>query len=106
MINTLRDPAATSDDVKALASKTETHIKNTQDSVNSTIGNIGGRMNNLESVLASNDSLSAIKNESKANISELDLYDALTNVTKENTALNMAQQAYAMVNKTTLFDYM
>jgi len=106
MINTLRDPAATSDDVKSLASKTETHIKNTQDSVNSTIGNIGGRMNNLESVLASNDSLSAIKNESKANISELDLYDALTNVTKENTALNMAQQAYAMVNKTTLFDYM
>ena len=106
MISALRDPTASTEQINALAASTQTHISNTQTRVNSTLGNIGGRMNNLDSVLASNDSLSAIKKEAKANISELDMYDAITNVTKEDTALTMAQQAYSLVNKSTLFDYM
>lgn len=105
MITALRDPATTTEQLNNLASQTQTHITNSQTSVNGVIGNIGGRVNNLESVMASNDSLTAIKEEAKANVSELDIYDAITNVTRENTALTMAQQAYAMINKSTLFDY-
>ena len=106
MIAALRDPATTTDQLTALAAKTEVHLTNTKDSVNSTLGNIGGRLNNLDAVLASNDELKVLNKTARADISEIDLYEAATNATKENNALSMAQQAYSMISKTTLFNYM
>ena len=106
MITALRDPATTTDQLTALAAKTEVHLTNTKDSVNSTLGSIGGRSNNLDAVLASNDELKILNKTARADISEIDLYEAATNATKENNALSMAQQAYSMISKTTLFNYM
>ena len=106
MIAALRDPSTTTDQLTAIAAKTETHLTNTQDSVNSVLGKIGGRLNNLDAVTSSNDELTTLSKTTRANVSEIDLYEATTNATKENTALSMAQQAYSMISKTTLFNYL
>ncbi len=105
MISALKDPAVSTDQLKALAASTQSHLSNAQESVNTTLGRIGGRLNNLDSVLASNETLASLSKTTKADVSEIDLYEAATNVTKENNALSMAQQAYSMISKTTLFDY-
>ena len=42
----------------------------------------------------------------RADVSEIDLYEAATNMTQENNALARAQQSYSMISKTTLFDYL
>lgn len=106
MIAALRDPSTTTDQLTAIAAKTETHLTNTQDSVNSTLGKIGGRLNNLDAIMSSNDELTTLSKTTRANVSEIDLYEATTNATKENTALSMAQQSYSMISKTTLFNYL
>lgn len=106
MITALRDPTTSSDTLSALASKTESHIKNTQDSINVNLGQVGGRLTSLDNILASNDSVSTLSQTTMANVSQIDVYEAISNVTKEDTALSMAQKAYSMINKSNLFSYM
>ena len=106
MITALNDPSVTSSQLKTIAAKTEHHLTNAQESVNTTLGRVGGRLNNLDSVLASNETLASLSKATKADVSEIDLYEAATNVTQENNALSRAQQAYSMVSQTTLFDYL
>ena len=106
MITALNDPSVTSSQLKMMAAKTEHHLTNAQESVNTTLGRVGGRLNNLDSVLASNETLASLSKATKADVSEIDLYEAATNVTQENNALSRAQQSYSMISKTTLFDYL
>ena len=106
MITALNDPSVTSSQLKTIAAKTEHHLTNAQESVNATLGRVGGRLNNLDSVLASNETLASLSKATKADVSEIDLYEAATNVTQENNALSRAQQSYSMISQTTLFDYL
>ena len=69
-------------------------------------GAVGGRQNNLEQVVDANTSLATISKEARAEVSEIDLYEAISKVAQEESALSMAQQAFAQVNKSTLFDYL
>lgn len=84
----------------------QTHINNTLDRVGITQGAVGGRQNNLEQIVNSNSSLETITAEARANVSEIDLYEAISNVSLQENALTMAQQAFAKVNTSTLFDYL
>ena len=106
MITALNDPSVSSSQLKTMAAKTEHHLTIAQESVNTTLGRIGGRLNNLDSVLASNETLASLSKVTRADVSEIDLYEAATNVTQENNALSRAQQSYSMISKTTLFDYL
>ena len=106
MIAALRDPALTPEQFKDVVADTEVHLNKARDTVNVATGHLGGRMNNLDDVLNSNEGLTNLNQESRATVSEIDLYEAISNVTKENSALTIAQQAYTMVNKTTLFSYL
>ena len=48
---------------------------------------------------------SIIKQTAKANISEIDTYEAASNLLKEKMALQTAQQSYSVVHGTSLFDF-
>lgn len=106
MISALRDPTQSTDQINALAATTQIHLSNSQNSVNQTTGTVGARLSSLDSITSSNTNLSAISQQKKADVSEMDLYEAITNLTKENNALDTARQSYALINKSTLFDYM
>lgn len=107
MIDKLRNASSlTEDEWAATVADIQTHINNTLDRVDITQGAIGGRQNNLDQIMVSNLSLETIASEAKANVAEIDLYEAISNVTLEENALSAAQQAFAKVNKSTLFDYL
>ncbi|WP_320151699.1 flagellin, partial [uncultured Tolumonas sp.] len=74
--------------------------------VNTTLGELGGRMNNLDQITNSNSALSAIEQEAKAKVSEVDMYEAISKVVQEQNSLTAAQQAYSKIQKSTLFDYL
>ncbi len=113
ILNTLSDmiealnnsDSLTDDEWSSIVADTETHLTNTLDKVNITLGAVGGRQNNLDQIMTSNSSLETISSEAKANVSEVDLYEVVSKVAQEQNALTMAQTAFAQVNQSTLFDY-
>ena len=107
MIEALKNSSAlTEEEWTSTIANVQTHINNTLDRVGITQGAVGGRQNNLDQIMNSNSSLQTITSEAKANVSEIDLYEAISNVFLQENALTMAQQAFAKVNKSTLFDYL
>lgn len=93
------------ENVNDIMAKTEISIRNTQSSVNTVMGKIGGRENSLENILDANSELSEVKTNTKAKISEADVYETTTNMTKYQTSLEMAMKSFSYVTGTSLFDY-
>nr|WP_321242359.1 flagellar hook-associated protein FlgL [uncultured Tolumonas sp.] len=106
LINALKDPSSkTKSQMSDLLADTEEHINNTLDKVNVTSGAVGGRQSSLEQILSSNTTLNSIATSAKANASEIDIYEAVSNVSKEQNALTVAQKAFTQISQSTLFDY-
>lgn len=78
---------------------------NTKVSVNNAMTNVGARQNSLDNIIDANGEISDVKEEAKATISEVDLYEATTNLTKTQAYLQMAMTSFNYVTGTTLFDY-
>ncbi len=68
-------------------------------------GQIGARQNAITNVLNANESLSAIKVESKANVSEVDAFEAASELIRAQNQLTVSRQIYSMLNKQSLFDF-
>ena len=68
-------------------------------------GLIGARQNAIENVMNSNESISDIKKSSKAEISEIDAFEAASDLVRAQNQLSVSRQIYSMVNKQSLFDY-
>ena len=66
----------------------------------------GARGANIDAIIQSDESLTDIKKEAKANVSEMDAFEAVSNLLVAQNALQVAQQSYNLVHSTTLFDYM
>lgn len=107
MIEALKNSSAlTEEEWTSTVANVQTHINNTLDRVGITQGAVGGRQNNLDQVLTSNASLEVIATEARANVAEIDIYEAISNVFQQVNALTMAQQAFSKVHSSTLFDYL
>ena len=74
--------------------------------VDSYRGMVGARGANIDAIIQSDESLTDIKKEAKANVSEMDAFEAVSNLLVAQNALQVAQQSYNLVHSTTLFDYM
>lgn len=105
-IATLNNAASSGSTIPDLAAEVETHLTNAMNVVNTKLGEIGGRMNTLDDVMSSNSSLGSIATEAKANVSEVDMYAAISKVSQEQNSLTVAQQAYTKISKASLFDYL
>ena len=92
-------------EVNNILSQTQVSIRNTQLSVNTTMTSIGARQNTLDNIINSNCEISDVKKEAKATISEVDLYEVTTDLTKTQTYLQMAMTSFNYVTGTSLFDY-
>ncbi len=105
-IATLNNSTSSGSMITDLAAEVETHLTNAMNVVNTKLGEIGGRMNTLDDVMSSNSSLGSIATEAKANVSEVDIYAAISKVSQEQNSLTVAQQAYTKISKASLFDYL
>ena len=104
-IDKYNNGAITRSEVNNILSQTQVSIRNTQLSVNTTMTSIGARQNTLDNIINANCEISDVKKEAKATISEVDLYEVTTDLTKTQTYLQMAMTSFNYVTGTSLFDY-
>jgi len=104
-IDNYNNGAITRSEVNKILSQTQVSIRNTQLSVNTTMTSIGARQNTLDNIINANCEISDVKKEAKATISEVDLYEVTTDLTKTQTYLQMAMTSFNYVTGTSLFDY-
>ncbi|MBO5567133.1 MAG: flagellar hook-associated protein FlgL [Succinivibrio sp.] len=94
-----------SQELSSALAKAQVSVKNAMDHVDLYRGRVGARQVNIDAVLAIDNSLAQIKTESKTNITEVDLFEATTNLTLGNQALQVARATYSKVHGASLFDY-
>lgn len=92
-------------DRKYALAKAEINITNTQSSINTTLGAIGGRQNILDTVIDSNQAIGDVKKDAKSTISEADLYETTSDLAKVQSILQMSMKSFNYVTGTSLFDY-
>lgn len=105
-IDALNDPTVSDNDLKNVLADTLQQVTKTANNVDSTLANIGGRQNVIDSVYNTNADLLITNQQYKADISEVDLAAALTEIKRQEMALQAASQTFSKVNATTLFDYL
>lgn len=76
-----------------------------QKQVDSFRGQVGSRQAHIDDIIYSDQSLSDIKSEAKANISEADAFTCVSDLVQAQGALQVAQQTYQLVHSSNLFDY-
>ena len=112
MLNILTDIVATIDDESvsnvdkiAAITKCQVDVEIALSHYDSYRGQIGARQNAITNILNANESLSAIKVESKANVSEVDAFEAASELIRAQNQLTVSRQIYSMLNKQSLFDF-
>lgn len=104
-ITALRDPGITADNFALEVADATVHMKNARLNIDHGLGELGGRMNSLEAVMGSNEGLSTLNSEARAKVSEADLYEVISTLSKEDAALSASQLSFSKISRLTLFDY-
>jgi flagellar hook-associated protein 3 FlgL len=73
--------------------------------VDATVSGIGGRQNSIDNIFNSNEDLQLSNKKYRADIYEVDYASAITELTKQETALQAVQATFNRVTGTSLFDY-
>lgn len=76
-----------------------------QKQVDSYRGLVGSRQAHIDDIIYSDQTLSDIKSEAKANVTEVDTFTAVSDLIQAQGALQVAQQTYQLVHSSNLFDY-
>lgn len=112
MLNTLEElitglttPGLSSDQYQEFLADGIEGINNAQNQVSITQANLGGRLNVAERLLDSTSDININHKESKAKLIELDMAEAITELTKEETALQASQATFGRLTQLSLFDY-
>lgn len=80
-------------------------LDNGAERVSNTAAAIGGRVNIAESVLESNLDLEIANKEARSQIVDVDYAEAISELSKQETALQAAQQTFSRVTNLSLFDF-
>ena len=87
-------------------SKMQENVNLAMKQVDTYRGEVGARGSNIDAIIKSNETLGDAKSEAKANVTEIDAFEAVSNMVMAQNALQVAQQSYNLVHSSTLFDYM
>ncbi|QFI54229.1 flagellar hook-associated protein FlgL [Aeromonas simiae] len=104
-ITTLRDPTVTGSNFQDAVADVSVHLENSRRRMDLGMGNIGARLNSLELVMSSNSGLDIMNKETRANVSEADMYETISTIAKEETVLSASQLAFSKIGQLSLFDY-
>ena len=83
-----------------------TQIDNASSNIDSTLSAIGGRVNVLDSVFGTNEDLTINNKAYRADLSEVDYAAAITEITKQEIALEAISATFTKVSGVSLFDYL
>lgn len=82
-----------------------TQIDNATGAIDSSLSAIGGRMNVIDSVYGTNEDLTINDKTYRADLSEVDYAAALTEITKQEIAMEAISTTFVKVSGVSLFDY-
>jgi flagellar hook-associated protein 3 FlgL len=105
LITGLNTPGLSDDDYQEFLADAITGLTNAQNQVSITQANLGGRINVAERLMNSTADININHKESKAKLIELDMAEAITELTKEETALQASQATFGRLTQLSLFDY-
>ncbi|MDD7287106.1 MAG: flagellin, partial [Succinivibrio sp.] len=103
--NKINDPTLSNTEKTAAIAKVQKSVGIAMTQYDSYRGQIGARQNTITTVLNSNETLSDIKTESKAKVSEVDAFEAASDLVQSQNQLAVSRQIYSMLSKQSLFDY-
>ncbi|MDX3775448.1 flagellar hook-associated protein FlgL [Chromatiaceae bacterium AAb-1] len=104
-ITALEDPAISDFEFQEILSDTIVQITSASTNIDSFLSDIGGRINVLDSVYGTNEDLTINNKTYRADISEVDYAAALTEITKQEIALQAISTVFTKVSGVSLFDY-
>eukprot|EP01093_Parvamoeba_rugata_P011433 TRINITY_DN3141_c0_g1_i1.p1 TRINITY_DN3141_c0_g1~~TRINITY_DN3141_c0_g1_i1.p1 ORF type:complete len:411 (-),score=108.87 TRINITY_DN3141_c0_g1_i1:204-1436(-) len=106
LIAGLTDPTLSQDDYDQVLAAAMIQIDNSKNTVSLTQAGLGGRLNTTEKITQSNSDLDVNNKSSRADLVELDMAEAITELTKQETALQASQATFGRLAKLSLFDYL
>ena len=104
-ITALEDPNLSAFDFNEAIADTLTQITSASTNIDSFLSTIGGRVNVLDSVFGTNEDLTINNKAYRADLSEVDYAAALTEITKQEIALEAISNTFVKVSGVSLFDY-
>lgn len=105
-VNALNTPLIDINTLKTSIQDMLVSVENTSSNISATLAQLGGRINVTDSVFGLNADLLITNQQYKADISEVDLAAALTEIKRQEVALQATSQVFAKIGSTTLFDYL
>ncbi|MDR6983913.1 flagellar hook-associated protein 3 FlgL [Rheinheimera pacifica] len=104
-ITALEDPSLSRFEFGEAISDTLTQVTSAASNIDSFLSSIGGRVNVLDSVFGTNEDLTINNKAYRADLSEVDYAAALTEITKQEIALQAISSTFVKVSGVSLFDY-
>ncbi|WP_369812644.1 flagellar hook-associated protein FlgL [Alkalimonas collagenimarina] len=112
VLNTLQDfiqvletPGLASFDRFEAISDATVQLENAMATLGNSMSSIGGRINVLDSVFETNEDLKINNKSYRADLSEVDYAEALTEITKQEIALQAISATFTKVSSISLFDF-
>ena len=105
LIDTLRAGNLTPDQYQHQLADVDTGLKNASEKILFTQATLGARMNALERVQDTNAALDLNNKQARSNLVEVDMAEAVTELTQHENALQASQATFGRLANLSLFDY-
>lgn len=106
LIAGLTNSSISQEDYEQVLADAMTQIDNGKNQVSLTQAGLGGRSKTVEKITQSNSDLDVNNKSSRADLVELDMAEAITELTKQETALQASQATFGRLANLSLFDYL
>lgn len=105
IIDTLKDDTLTTQQRTAALATAQETIQLAMDQYDIYRGRVGSRETEIDTVIASDNALAAIKNTAKANITQADAIETASELAQYQQMLSASRTIYSKIQGTSLFDY-
>jgi flagellar hook-associated protein 3 FlgL len=101
----LNDPSLNNADYQQELSDAVVGLQNATNTISQTQARLGGRYNTVQRVISANQALDINNKLNKAELVEIDMAEAITELTKHETALQASQATFGRLSNLSLLDY-
>ncbi|MBG9989611.1 flagellar hook-associated protein FlgL [Pseudoalteromonas sp. NZS37] len=106
LIAGLNDGTLEGEDFQQVLADGVVQLQNAGEQVVFTQANLGGRLNVVDRITASNLSIDIQNKSNRSNLVEVDMVEAISELTKQETALQASQATFGRLSNLSLFDYL
>lgn len=106
MVNALSNPNLNADQLAQAIEFGLADLDSSENSLGSVRARTGSRMNSAETAIMTNTDFEIANQETRSRIQDVDYAEAMTELTKQDTALQAAQATFTRITRLSLFDYL